>query len=62
LTAREQEILELLAKGFLWKEICEKLGISMPTVAMHSRHIYDKLHVQSRAQATAKFFGQQVNS
>ena len=60
LTPREQEILELLAKGFLCKEISEKLGISMPTVAMHSRHIYEKLHVQSRAQATAKFFGQQI--
>jgi len=60
LTPRELEILELLAKGFLGKEISDKLGISMPTVAMHSRHIYEKLHVQSRAQATAKFFGQQV--
>jgi DNA-binding NarL/FixJ family response regulator len=60
LTPREQEILGLLVKGFLYKEISEKLGISMPTVAMHSRHIYEKLHVQSRAQATAKFFGQQV--
>jgi DNA-binding NarL/FixJ family response regulator len=57
LTAREHEILSLLVKGYLYKEISEKLKISMPTVAMHLQHIYEKLHVQSRAQATAKFFG-----
>jgi len=57
LTAREQEILGLLVKGYLYKEIGEQLKISMPTVAMHLQHIYEKLHVQSRAQATAKFFG-----
>ena len=58
LTPREQEILSLLVKGYLYKEISERLNISMPTVAMHLQHIYEKLHVQSRAQATAKFFGQ----
>jgi DNA-binding NarL/FixJ family response regulator len=60
LTAREQEILALLVKGYLYKEIGEQLKISMPTVAMHLQHIYEKLHVQSRAQATAKFFGQEI--
>jgi len=58
LTTREQEILGLLVKGYLYKEISERLNISIPTVAMHLQHIYEKLHVQSRAQATAKFFGQ----
>ena len=58
LTAREQEILGLLVKGFLYKEISEKLNISMSTVSMHLQHIYEKLHVQSRAEATAKFLGQ----
>lgn len=58
LTPREQEILGLLVKGYLYKEIGERLNISMPTVAMHLQHIYEKLHVQSRAQATAKYFGQ----
>ena len=58
LTAREQEILALLVKGFLYKEISERLNISMSTVSMHLQHIYEKLHVQSRAEATAKFFGQ----
>jgi DNA-binding NarL/FixJ family response regulator len=58
LTAREQEILALLVKGYLYKEISERLAISMSTVSMHLQHIYEKLHVQSRAEATAKFFGQ----
>jgi len=58
LTAREQEILALLVKGYLYKEISERLNISMSTVSMHLQHIYEKLHVQSRAEAAAKFFGQ----
>jgi DNA-binding NarL/FixJ family response regulator len=58
LTAREQELLGLLVKGYLYKEISERLNISMSTVSMHLQHIYEKLHVQSRAEATAKFFGQ----
>lgn len=58
LTAREQEILALLVKGYLYKEISDRLKISMSTVSMHLQHIYEKLHVQSRAEATAKFFGQ----
>lgn len=57
LTAREQEILGLLAKGYLYKEISDRLSISTSTVSMHLQHIYGKLHVQSRAEATAKFFG-----
>ena len=58
LTSREQEILTLLAKGYLYKEISEKLNISMSTVSTHLQHIYEKLHVQSRTEATAKYFGQ----
>ena len=58
LTARDQEILALLVKGYLYKEISERLNISMSTVSMHLQHIYEKLHVQSRAEAAAKFFGQ----
>lgn len=58
LTAREQELLGLLVKGYLYKEISERLNISMSTVSMHLQHIYEKLHVQSRAEATAKYFGQ----
>jgi DNA-binding NarL/FixJ family response regulator len=57
LTKREQEILALLAKGCLYKEIGDALNISMGTVRSHVQHIYEKLHVQSRTEAARKFFG-----
>jgi DNA-binding NarL/FixJ family response regulator len=57
LTPRELEILELLAKGDLCKEIAEKLGLSLRTVHTHLKNIYEKLHVRSRTQAILKFFG-----
>jgi DNA-binding NarL/FixJ family response regulator len=57
LTPRELEVLELLAKGFLSKEIAEQKGLNYWTVVDHVRHIYDKLHVRSRAQAVAKYLG-----
>src|SRR3954454_6781839 len=57
LTPREQEILELLSKGCYYKEIGDKLGISMNTVRTHLQHIYEKLHVQSRTAAVLKFLG-----
>jgi DNA-binding NarL/FixJ family response regulator len=58
LTAREQEILALLAKGYLYKEIADQLGISLNTMKSHQHAIYEKLHVQSRTEATLKFLGQ----
>ena len=57
LTKREQEILALLAKGFLYKEIADQLGISLSTVRAHLHTVYEKLHVQSRTQAVVKFLG-----
>ena len=54
LTAREQEVLELLAQGCLYKEIADTLQITYRTVSTHIQHIYEKLHVHSRAQAVAK--------
>lgn len=59
LTKREQEILALLAKGALYKEIADGLSISMSTVRTHIQHIYEKLHVQSRTEAAGKFFGRE---
>jgi DNA-binding NarL/FixJ family response regulator len=56
LTRREHEILALLSKGYYYKEIGNNLGISMNTVRTHLKHIYEKLHVQSRKDATLKFF------
>jgi DNA-binding NarL/FixJ family response regulator len=55
LTRREQEILGLLAKGYLYKEIADQLGISLSTVRAHLHTIYEKLHVQSRTEAVVKF-------
>jgi DNA-binding NarL/FixJ family response regulator len=55
LTRREQEILGLLAKGYLYKEIADQLGISLSTVRAHLHAIYEKLHVQSRTEAVVKF-------
>ena len=55
LSPREKEVLELLACGYLYKEISDHLGISGPTVNTYIRRIYEKLHVRSRAQAVAKY-------
>jgi DNA-binding NarL/FixJ family response regulator len=57
LSPRESEVLDLLAKGFLQKEIADQLGISFWTVQTHTSRIYEKLQVRSRAQAVAKYFG-----
>jgi DNA-binding NarL/FixJ family response regulator len=57
LTKREHEILALLAKGFLYKEIADQLGISLSTVRAHLHTVYEKLHVQSRTEAVVKFLG-----
>lgn len=56
LSAREQEILSYLAKGFRYKEIAEKLFISKETVRTHLRNIYEKLQVRSRTEAVLKYF------
>jgi DNA-binding NarL/FixJ family response regulator len=58
LSPREAEVLDLLAKGFLYKEIAEAMGLTYATVHTHIRHIYEKLHVRSRTEAVAKHLGQ----
>jgi DNA-binding NarL/FixJ family response regulator len=55
LSLREQEVLDLLARGHLYKEISQALNLSDHTVDTYLRRIYEKLHVHSRAQATAKY-------
>ena len=57
LTAREEEILQCLAKGYVTKEIADKLDVSYDTVRFHLKHIYDKLHVHSRTEAVIKYLG-----
>jgi DNA-binding NarL/FixJ family response regulator len=56
LTKREREMLDLLAKGYRYKEIADQLFISFETVRTHIHHIYEKLHVQSRTEALNKIF------
>jgi DNA-binding NarL/FixJ family response regulator len=57
LSPREQEVLDFLAKGFLYKEIADNLGISYETVHTYIRRIYEKLQVRTRTEAVAKFLG-----
>jgi DNA-binding NarL/FixJ family response regulator len=54
LSAREVEVLDLLAQGYLYKEIADLLKICYTTVNTHVRHIYEKLHVTSRTEAVCK--------
>ena len=58
LSPREAEVLDFLAKGFLYKEIADQMKISYATVHTHIRHVYEKLHVRSRTEAVAKHLGQ----
>ncbi len=58
LSPREAEVLDLLAKGFLYKEIADQIKVSYATVHTHIRHVYEKLHVRSRTEAVAKHLGQ----
>jgi DNA-binding NarL/FixJ family response regulator len=57
LTPREKEVLENLAKGLLYKEIADLLGISFHTVRQHIGKIYEKLHVQNKTEAINKVYG-----
>jgi len=58
LSPREQQVLDLLAKGASSKEIASQLSLSVETIRMNVKHIYAKLHVHSRGEATAKYLGQ----
>jgi DNA-binding NarL/FixJ family response regulator len=62
LSPREREVLDHLARGYLYKEIGEALSISYDTVHTHIRRIYEKLHVRSRTEAVAKHLRQGASS
>jgi len=55
LSKRQSEILESLTKGLANKEIADQLNVSVETVRVHLRRIYEKLHVRSRTEAAMKF-------
>ena len=55
LSPREAMVLDCLAKGFTYKAIADELGISIDTIRTYLRRIYEKLHVQSRTEAVAKY-------
>lgn len=57
LTPREREVLELTAKGLLYKEIAGQLGIGFGTVRQHLYKVYEKLHVQNKTEAINKVYG-----
>jgi DNA-binding NarL/FixJ family response regulator len=56
LTAREEEVLRLVAQGYINKEIADSLGISLETVRQHLKNCYAKLHVRTRTEAAMKLF------
>jgi DNA-binding NarL/FixJ family response regulator len=55
LTPREREILSLLSRGSLYKEIAAALGVSQSTVRAHLHSIYGKLHVRTRTEAVLTY-------
>jgi len=55
LSPREEAVLNLLANGLTYKQIADELNISIDTVHTYLRRIYEKLHVQSRTEAVAKY-------
>ena len=57
LAQREEQVLDLIGRGHVNKEIADKLQISIPTVKTYIRRIYEKLHVHSRGEAVAKYLG-----
>lgn len=58
LSPREQMVLDCLAKGLAYKQIADQLGISVTTIRSYLRRIYEKLHVQSRSEAVARYLRQ----
>jgi hypothetical protein len=55
LTGRERQVIELLAKGAMYKEIADELAVTLETVRSHIKKIYDKLHAHSRMEAVRKY-------
>ncbi len=58
LSPREAQVIELLAQGYLYKEVADAMGVSYATIHTHIRHIYEKLQVRSRTEAVVKHLNQ----
>lgn len=58
ITPREEDILRLLAKGLIYKEVADQLSISVKTMKKHIYNIYEKMHVHSKVEAVNKYLGQ----
>jgi len=55
LSPRELTVLDCLSKGLAYKQIADQLGITVPTIRSYLRRIYEKLHVQTRSEAVARY-------
>jgi DNA-binding NarL/FixJ family response regulator len=55
LSPRERQVLDLVARGYFYKEIASELGVTLNTVHTFIRRIYEKLHVRTRTEAIAKY-------
>lgn len=55
LSAREKQVLDLVARGYYYKEIAAELGVTLNTVHTHIRRIYEKLQVRTRTEAIVKY-------
>lgn len=55
LSAREEEVLMLLSRGYANKEIADKLGLSSETISTYLKHIYRKMHVGTRTEAVSRY-------
>ena len=58
LSAREQQVLQLLSTGFIYKEIADKLNIGVETVRTYVKHICQKMHVRNRVEAVARHYSE----
>jgi len=59
LSPKEHQVLDRVARGFLYKEIAAELGITLETVRTHIRNIYQKLHVNTKTDAVLRYLGKQ---
>lgn len=55
LTPKEYAVLQLLAKGLLYKEMADELNVNINTIKKHCKNIYKKMQVRNRTEATVKF-------